>query len=108
MFMPSKRQMRLRANLIKSIGFLSGPALLVPWPGSQNVFVRNFQGLRLLPWSHRRLDARSANWPVTAARASAHIDAIGGEQFFSREQWENKTCYPLRHSTLFPARQLSV
>src|ERR1700751_5053804 len=46
MFMLSKRQMRLHGNLIMSIGSLSGPALQVPWPGSQNDFIKNSQELR--------------------------------------------------------------
>src|SRR6516165_8133115 len=74
MFMPSKRQMRLRGNLVKSIGSLSGPAPLVPWPGSQNDFVKNFQGLRLWPssrWALSHSEARPAKETSLAlARAS--------------------------------------
>ena len=53
MFMPSKRRLRSRANSRKSIGFLSGRALLVSSPGYQRDFVKNSQGLRLLPSSRQ-------------------------------------------------------
>jgi len=60
-----------RANSIKSIGFLSGRALLAPSSGSQKDFVKNSQGSRLLPSSRQALSHSEARPGKEISRALA-------------------------------------